>query len=70
MNLATSPGRCAENELVAPARAGGSLCTRTFIPHDCHSAVGVLGAVTVATAAVLDGSVARAVSVVPRDWSS
>jgi 4-oxalomesaconate tautomerase len=52
--------------LVAPARAGGSLCTRTFIPHDCHSAVGVLGAVTVATAAVLDGSVARAVSVVPQ----
>jgi 4-oxalomesaconate tautomerase len=51
--------------LVAPPRAGGSLCTRTFIPHDCHSAVGVLGAVTVATAAVLDGSVARAVSIVP-----
>src|SRR6185436_15718517 len=39
--------------------------TRTFIPHDCHSAVGVLGAVTVATAAVLEGSVAHAVSVVP-----
>jgi 4-oxalomesaconate tautomerase len=51
--------------LVAPPAAGGSLCTRTFIPHDCHPAVGVLGAVTVATAAVLDGSVARSVSVVP-----
>jgi len=51
--------------LVAPPTAGGSLCTRTFIPHDCHAAVGVLGAVTVATAAVLDGSVARSVSVVP-----
>jgi 4-oxalomesaconate tautomerase len=51
--------------LVARPRAGGSLCTRTFIPHDCHAAVGVLGAVTVATAAVLDGSVAHGVSVVP-----
>jgi 4-oxalomesaconate tautomerase len=45
--------------LVAPPRAGGHLCTRTFIPHDCHAAVGVLGAVTVATAAVLPGSVAH-----------
>jgi 4-oxalomesaconate tautomerase len=51
--------------LVAPPRAGGSICTRTFIPHDLHSAVGVLGAVTVATAAVLPGSVAAAVAAVP-----
>lgn len=48
--------------LIAPPRAGGSLCTRTFIPHDCHAAVGVLGAVTVATACVLDGSVAQGVA--------
>jgi len=39
--------------------AGGHISTRTFIPHDCHSAVGVLGAVTVATAAVMPGSVAH-----------
>lgn len=51
--------------LVAPPRNGGVLCTRTFIPHDCHAAIGVLGAVTVATAAVLEGSVAHAVSVLP-----
>ncbi len=44
--------------LVAPPRAGGSLCTRTFIPHDCHASIGVLGAVSVATAAVLEGTVA------------
>ena len=44
--------------LVAPPRAGGALCSRTFIPHDCHAAVGVLGAVTLATAAVMRGSVA------------
>ena len=45
--------------LVAHPKAGGQICTRTFIPRDCHSAVGVLGAVTVATAAVMAGSVAN-----------
>ncbi len=44
--------------LVAAPRAGGSLCTRTFIPHDCHASIGVLGAVSVATAAALPGTVA------------
>ena len=48
--------------LVAAPRAGGHISTRTFIPHDCHSAVGVLGAVTVATAAVTAGTVARRVA--------
>ncbi len=42
--------------------AGGHINTRTFIPHDCHSAVGVLGAVTVATAAVTPGTVAHRVA--------
>ena len=44
--------------LIAPARSGGDVSTRTFIPHKCHAAIGVLGAVTVATACVLPGSVA------------
>ncbi|HKE73643.1 MAG TPA: 4-oxalomesaconate tautomerase [Acidimicrobiales bacterium] len=39
--------------LVAQPRAGGALATRTFIPHRCHEAIGVLGAVSVATAALL-----------------
>jgi 4-oxalomesaconate tautomerase len=51
--------------LVAPPTEGGHLTTRTFIPHDCHSAVGVLGAVTVATAAVMPGSVAHRLARVP-----
>jgi 4-oxalomesaconate tautomerase len=51
--------------LVAKPKAGGNISTRTFIPHDCHSAVGVLGAVTVATAAVLPGSVANRYALVP-----
>jgi 4-oxalomesaconate tautomerase len=36
--------------LVAPPRAGGMICTRTFIPVRVHEAIGVLGAVSVATA--------------------
>ena len=44
--------------LVAPPRtAVGDICTRTFIPHRCHDAIGVLGAVSVATAAALPGAV-------------
>ena len=51
--------------LVARPRTGGHISTRTFIPHDCHAAVGVLGAVTVATAAVMPGTVANLCAVVP-----
>jgi 4-oxalomesaconate tautomerase len=51
--------------LIAPPRAGGSLTTRSFIPHVCHDAIGVLAAVTVGTACVLDGSVCDGVAVVP-----
>jgi 4-oxalomesaconate tautomerase len=51
--------------LVTKPKAGGQICTRTFIPRDCHSAVGVLGAVTVATAAVMPGSVANRYALIP-----
>ena len=44
--------------LVSAPRHGGALSTRTFIPHRVHEAIGVLGAVSVATACVLPGSVA------------
>jgi len=44
--------------LIAPPQAGGHVMTRTFIPHKCHAAIGVLMAVTVGTACVLPGSVA------------
>lgn len=42
--------------LVSPPQAGGAISTRTFIPHRCHQAIGVLGAVSVATACLLPGS--------------
>ncbi len=44
--------------LVSPARHGGQLNTRTFIPHRVHEAIGVLGAVSVATACTVPGTVA------------
>lgn len=53
--------------LVAPPREGGVVCTRTFIPHRCHQAIGVLGAVTVATACHIAGSPAAEVAVLPAD---
>lgn len=54
----TVPKMC----LVAPAKSGGLICTRNFIPHRVHEAIGVLGAVSVATACILPDSVAHEVS--------
>ncbi|MBL8662047.1 MAG: 4-oxalomesaconate tautomerase [Candidatus Odyssella sp.] len=51
--------------LIAPAREGGAVATRTFIPHVCHEAIGVLGAVSVATACVLPGSATEGIAAVP-----
>ncbi len=51
--------------LVAPPAAGGHLCTRSFIPHECHASIGVFAAVTVATACVLPGSPASRIANVP-----
>jgi 4-oxalomesaconate tautomerase len=51
--------------LIAPPRQGGHVCSRTFIPHVCHTAVGVLGAVSIATACIMPGSVASGIAVVP-----
>ena len=48
--------------LIAPPREGGSICTRSFIPHVCHDAIGVLAAVTVGTACVLEGSVCSGIA--------
>ena len=45
--------------LVAPPTHGGTITTRCFIPHVCHDAIGVLAAVTVATACMLDGTVTQ-----------
>ncbi len=51
--------------LIAPPQNGGAIATRSFIPHVCHDAIGVLAAVTVGTACVLQGSVCDGVAVMP-----
>jgi 4-oxalomesaconate tautomerase len=51
--------------LVAPPRAGGAITVRSFIPHRAHATIGVLGAVSVATACLILGSPAAAVASVP-----
>lgn len=45
--------------LLAKAEHGGLLTTRTFIPKRVHESIGVFGAVSVATACLLPGSVAN-----------
>jgi 4-oxalomesaconate tautomerase len=51
--------------LVAPPREGGTCSTRTFIPRKCHAAIGVLGAVSVATSALYPDTVTSIFCVAP-----
>jgi 4-oxalomesaconate tautomerase len=48
--------------LISAPTAGGVVSTRTFIPHKVHDAIGVFGAVSVATACLIPGSVADGVA--------
>ncbi len=50
--------------MVAPAKLG-AIATRTFIPHRCHASIGVLGAVSVATACLLPAGPAAALAKIP-----
>ncbi len=49
--------------LISAPLKGGNLNTRTFIPHVCHASIGVLGAVSVATACLYKGSIADGIAV-------
>ncbi|WP_417222653.1 4-oxalomesaconate tautomerase [Amphritea sp.] len=51
--------------MVSRATQGGSISTRTFIPHRCHASIGVLGAVSVATACILPDSPAHTLASIP-----
>lgn len=62
----TVPKMC----LASPPRSGGAIATRNFIPHTVHKAIGVFGAVSVATACVLPGSVAAGLARVERTGRS
>ncbi len=51
--------------LVAPPRHGGAVAVRSFIPHRAHATIGVLGAVSVATACLIESSPAHGVAQIP-----
>ena len=51
--------------LVAPPRQGGAVTVRSFIPHRAHATIGVLGAVSIATACLVERSPAAEVADVP-----
>jgi 4-oxalomesaconate tautomerase len=50
--------------LVAAPADGGTICTRTFIPVRVHDSIGVLGAVSVATALRLPGAAGADLAVI------
>jgi 4-oxalomesaconate tautomerase len=52
--------------LIAPAQQGGLVTTRMFIPHVCHDAIGVLAAISVATACILPDTVAKGMVSLPK----
>ena len=49
--------------LLAPARDGGGVCTRSFIPVQPHAAVGVFAAISAVTAMMTPGAVGRELAV-------
>ena len=53
--------------LVSAPVSTGAINTRSFIPHRVHASVGVLAAVTVATACLVQGTVAQPLANVPED---
>lgn len=53
--------------LLSPPAGSGAVSTRTLIPQRVHEAIGVMGAVSVATACLVPGSVASEVALLPRD---
>jgi 4-oxalomesaconate tautomerase len=66
MNLGDVAGQSVPKMvLVSAPKAGGAIATRCLIPHRVHASIGVLAAVTVATACLLDGSPAAEVATVP-----
>lgn len=51
--------------LLSPARDGGAIATRSFLPVRCHRAIGVLGALTVGAGIRLPGTVGHELAKLP-----
>lgn len=58
MNLGDVADKTVPKMTMVSTAQDGCIATRTFIPHSCHKAIGVLGAVSVATACLTKGSTA------------
>jgi 4-oxalomesaconate tautomerase len=63
----TTDSSVPKTTLVAEPRDGGTICTRTFIPLRPHTSIGVLGAVSVVTAILLDGAVGHDLADLPAE---
>lgn len=53
--------------LISAPVANGAINTRSFIPHRCHASIGVFGAVSVASACLLSGTVTQPLAKVNDD---
>lgn len=51
--------------LISQPISDGIINTRSFIPHVCHAAIGVLAAVSVATACLIPGTIAESLAKLP-----
>ena len=51
--------------IISKPLSKGMINTRTFIPHKCHQSIGVFGAISVATACLLEGTPANNVAAIP-----
>jgi 4-oxalomesaconate tautomerase len=65
MGLGDDPGSVPKTVLLAPPRDGGRLSTRSFIPVQPHTSIGVLAAISVVTGMLLPGAVGHELT---RDW--
>ena len=51
--------------IVSKPLSNGMINTRTFIPHKCHHSIGVFGAISVATACLIEDTPANKLSLIP-----
>jgi 4-oxalomesaconate tautomerase len=65
MGLGEDPGSVPKTVLLAAARHGGQLSTRSFIPVQPHTSIGVLAAISVVTGMLLPGAVGHELTI---DW--
>ncbi|EPY9102003.1 PrpF domain-containing protein, partial [Shigella dysenteriae] len=45
--------------LISPAQKGGAINVRYFMPHSCHRALAITGAIAISSSCALEGSVTR-----------